>query len=195
MTMREEYQFIVMTDADIVFNDLRVPLEVLLSHWNMTSEIALAGGRDQDDGIAVDRFGRIMLNTGFMITQKTPEFALLMRDWINCPTDLKYQNCSNWKETWAHEQSALSEFIRYDYPDSIREIESTDLHSPSGRFTSHYWGEAPKALLKAAAQKSILDRFVPEVLRSLEHTWADHHELVRTEAAYDSLMYDTQAKI
>lgn len=44
LTMREEYQFVVLTDADIIFNDLRIPLD-FLGHWNVTSGIAVAGGR------------------------------------------------------------------------------------------------------------------------------------------------------
>lgn len=75
LTMREEYQFVVVTDADIIFNDLRIPFETLLSYWNITSDTAVAGGRVQDDGVTVDRFGRIMLNTGLIIMQNTPEFS------------------------------------------------------------------------------------------------------------------------
>ncbi|KAF1355533.1 hypothetical protein BDV97DRAFT_395885 [Delphinella strobiligena] len=106
LTMREEYQFVVVTDADIIFNDLRIPFETLLSYWNITSDTAVAGGRVQDDGVTVDRFGRIMLNTGLIIMQNTPEFSAtydfakmghrmrLLRDWINIMQDRKYLGAS-----------------------------------------------------------------------------------------------------
>ena len=187
MTMREEYQFVMVIDADIIFPDLRLPLEVLFSYWNITEDIALAGGMDLDNGLTNDRLGKIMLNTGLIITQKTPIFADMMRDWINCPTDTKYEGCSRWKDQWAHEQSAFSDYVRYDYADSIREIETTEVHSPEGKFIRHYWGPE-KANLPEAAREAILGRFIPEILSSLGNTWHQHHELVRVPSMYDYLM-------
>ncbi|KAF2222821.1 hypothetical protein BDZ85DRAFT_117951 [Elsinoe ampelina] len=173
MTLRDECKFVIMMDGDTIFEDLRVPLEALLSHWNITSEVTLAGGVDIDR--SVDDRGRLQLNTGFVITQKTPILDRLMLDWIDCPTDVKYRNCSKWKENWSHEQAALSNYIRYDpdYRPYIRELPVEEIHL--GGFIKHYWDrEKPK--LARASKDAILNRFMPSIYRGLLNDWSRIHE-------------------
>ncbi|KAG8625739.1 hypothetical protein KVT40_006140 [Elsinoe batatas] len=173
MTLRPECRFTIMLDGDTVFQDLRVPMEALLSHWNITSDITLAGGVDIDR--SVDDRGRLQLNTGFVVTQKTPVLDSLMLDWIDCPTDVKYRNCSKWKENWSHEQAALSNYIRYDpeYRSSIRELPVEEVHL--GGFIKHYWDrEKPK--LVRASKDAILNRFLPGIYRELLGDWNRIHE-------------------
>lgn len=185
LTMEGKCRFVVVLDADIMFPDLRLPFEALLSHWNITSDIAVAGALDIPS--AKDRFGKLVINTGLIITQNTPQLPTLMRDWIDCPTDVKYKGCSHWAKRWGHEQSALSEYIRYDYADVIREIETMDVHSPRGKFTKHYWGQQKKHL-EEAAKKAIWNAFLPTASQALVHGWLDHFEQIKSAKAYDFLM-------
>lgn len=161
-------------DGDIIFNDIRIPMEALLSHWNITQDITIAGGIDVDK--QVDAFGRIVMNSGFLITQQTPLADGLMQDWINCPSDVKYENCSHWKDVFAHEQSAFSNHIRYDkeYKDSIREIPVEDVHL--GRFTKHYWGAKHKPEIEKGVKETFLQRFLPDTYKELLSDWSSIHE-------------------
>ncbi|KAF4549179.1 Hypothetical protein D9617_23g005940 [Elsinoe fawcettii] len=174
MTMRDECKFVVMVDGDIIFQDLRVPMEALLSHWNMTEDIMIAGGTDlphtHDYTHKQPHF-----NTGFLVTQSTPVFPKMMQDWIDCPTDVKYKTCSKWRWKWAREQAAFSSYIRYDpdYKPYIRQVALEEVHE--GRFMKHYWGSL-KQNLKMAAEQAILDRFMPDIYRGLLDDWGNVHE-------------------
>lgn len=185
LTMEGKCKFVIVLDADIIFHDLRIPLEALMSYWNITNDIALAGAR----GWAKDLKGRHLLNTGFLISQKTLEFPNLMQDWINCPTDVKYPNCSHWRYEWAHEQSALSEHVRYDYMNVIREMKALDVHSERGKTIKHYWGPA-KVDLPMAAKKAIWNRFMPQVSESLVKEWKNHFVHITSDDQYDFLMHE-----
>ncbi|PSK33598.1 hypothetical protein B9Z65_7485 [Elsinoe australis] len=173
MTMEDTCKFVIMLDADIIFRDLRVPLEALLSHWNITEDIALAAGIDID--ATKDLYSRTQLNTGFVITQRTPLLPSLMQDWIDCPTDVKYKNCSRWKTEFSHEQAAISNHIRDDpmYRDHIRTLAVEEIHL--GGYLKHYWDrEKPK--LENATKDAILDRFLPAVYKGLLNDWNQVHE-------------------
>ena len=174
----KEYDFVVFTDADVVFPDLRLPLEPLFSHWNITKDIALAAALD-NEGTKLrhsdwndDTHGRTNINTGFIIAQDTPAFDELMRAWMDCPTNVRYPNCSIWSHKRFHEQSALSSYIRYDYPDSIREIPYLDANSKKGKFIKHYWFD--KKSLPSIVRATIADRFMPDALASLTRDWSRH---------------------
>lgn len=174
LTLQEQYQFVVMTDADVIFPDIRIPLEPLLGHWNITPDIAIAAAVDLPVEESLDMYGNLNLNTGFVITQNTPEFSDLMQDWIDCPTGVTYPNCTHWHYNFFHEQSAFSDYIRYDYPDSVRAIESADADGPDGKFVRHYWHN--KTDLPEIVKHGIADRFMPGVLELLANTWDQHHE-------------------
>ncbi|KAF2219088.1 hypothetical protein BDZ85DRAFT_45998 [Elsinoe ampelina] len=188
ITMMDECRFVVMVDGDVIFPDLRVPMEALLSHWNITQDIMIAGGIDLDN--THDVRGRPQFNTGFLVTQDTPLFPKMMQDWIDCPTDVKYKTCSQWRWKWAREQAAFSGYIRYDpeYSPYIRHIPVEDVHQ--GRFTKHYWGYSKRFLAKASKQ-AILDRFVPDIYKGLLDDWSRVHEHV-TEDVYEDLQKYTQ---
>ncbi|PSK48396.1 Lysophospholipase NTE1 [Elsinoe australis] len=182
MAMRDECQFVVMLDGDTVFQDIRIPLEALLGHWNVTEDIAIAGGIDLD--MRLDDFGKIQFNTGFVIAQNTPIFSQLMQDWIKCPTDVKYKTCSKWATKWQHEQRAFSNWIRYDYPDSVRELPVEEIHL--GRFIRHYWGK-DKQYLEQGSKDALLNRFLPDIYKGLLNDWNHIHEHP-TLPMYDELM-------
>ncbi|PNS19721.1 hypothetical protein CAC42_7688 [Sphaceloma murrayae] len=182
LTMQDKYKFVIVLDADMIFTDLRIPMEALLGHWNITKDIAIAGG--QDLPYQVDQHGRVNMNTGFVISQNTPKFPSLMEDWINCPTDVKYKECSQWMKNWFHEQSAFSSLIRYDYEDSVREMPAEEVHL--GKFLKHYWG-GEKVHMKEAALQSFLGDMVSHSVDKLAKHWLKHHEKVYP-AMYKKLM-------
>ncbi|PNS18469.1 hypothetical protein CAC42_6286 [Sphaceloma murrayae] len=185
LTMEGKCKFVIVLDADVMFHDLRLPLGPILSYWNITDDIALAGAH----GGLKDVKGNFLINTGLIITQKTPQLPQLMRDWIDCPTDVKYRNCSHWRYEWAHEQSALSEHVRYDYQPYIREMAMFDVHGPHGKFTKHYWGPE-KVNRPGAVHDSIWKGFIPQISDKFVADWKDVSVHVESDSEYDRLMVD-----
>lgn len=162
--------------------DLRLPLEPLLSHWNITPEIAIAstGERPQDDKDKVvpgrgrwDIHGKPEFNTGFVITQKTPVSEDILNAWMDCPTGKRYPKCKKYGRAHAHEQSALSSFIRYDpaWPGRFLEIPFADANSPGGRYIGHHW--FAKDHLARIVKDSILNRIMPGVLDLVTEMWPE----------------------
>lgn len=42
--LQQGYQYVVFTDSDVIFPHLKIPMEYLLDHWNVTADIALTLG-------------------------------------------------------------------------------------------------------------------------------------------------------
>lgn len=173
--MTGDYEFVVLTDTDVLFPDLRLPLEVLFSHWNVTADIALAAPLDPTEDFNRDTRGKINLNSGFVIAQNTSDFNQIMVDWINCPTNVKYPDCNRFLNKGAafHDQSALSEYIRYDYPNSIREIPFFEANGCDGKFVQHLW--CNKGGVADTVRRQFARLFMPSALQELLANWDYHH--------------------
>lgn len=180
----KQYKFVVFADADVLFFHLKLPLEALFDRWNLTSDIAIAAALDpatEDlDFINKDRFRKANLNTGLVVAQNTPTTDAIFRDWIDCPTEVKFGNCSKWKNDRFHEQSALSEFIRYEWPDNIRQIRCSDANSAPeqgrpgkcvGTYIRHYW--TLKSQLKMFVEQSVHKMVMEEVQKSMTNEWEE----------------------
>ncbi|KAF1350237.1 hypothetical protein BDV97DRAFT_275131, partial [Delphinella strobiligena] len=179
------YKFIVFTDSDVVFPHLNLPLELLLSHWNITSTTVLAGSLDPPTARNSDIHNHTNINTGFLILQPSAPSALpLMQDWLDCPNDTKFSYCGQYKDHGYHDQSALSNYVRYEYPDAVRGIEygeangipKSSLPYPGrrkgkgqkcqGRYVRHYWGE--KGLVRQAVWEAMAQVLTPAVWKELD---------------------------
>ncbi|KAF2218666.1 hypothetical protein BDZ85DRAFT_78407 [Elsinoe ampelina] len=180
--LQEGYKFVVFTDSDVMFPHLRLPMEYMLTEWNVTSEIAVTAGYAPDEKEKYDHtHHRRMINSGFMVVQDTPVTAQLLKDWIECPTNVKYPTCSDWKDVFWHEQSAWSELVRYDYLDHVREVACNDVNGApehqlegdkkcTGKFVRHYW--IAKDHVKQAVQESISAVVVPDLMDDLSKFFA-----------------------
>ncbi|KAF2651528.1 hypothetical protein K491DRAFT_577438, partial [Lophiostoma macrostomum CBS 122681] len=139
------YKFIVFLDADASFHHLTLPLEWLFNRWNITSSTSLAMSRDplNADCDLCDKRGIPMLNTGFIIAQNIPYTSRIFAAWRSCtsaPPNLppSYAECAHWKENWAHEQSVMSEYLRYDFNPTGHEIRELECGEANG-FPGHPW--------------------------------------------------------
>jgi hypothetical protein len=173
--MSGEYQFVVLTDADMIFSDLRLPFEMLLSHWNITSDIALAGAIDPIGDVNLDSKGKLNINSGFIIAQNTSHINEVMLDWINCPTNVKFPDCNQFLAFGAafHDQGALSEYVRYEWPDQIREIPFFEANGCEGKFVQHLW--CNKRGLPDVLMHQLAKLFMRGALQNLLANWTSHH--------------------
>lgn len=150
------YKFIVFLDADAAFRFLHVPIEWMLNYWDIKSQHSFVMAKDpwsaEEPQFNSDRFNRTLTNTGFMMVQKNENTMPILKAWHECPDDVRYANCSQWKQPKFHEQSAFGEYIRYDYEQYIKELECGEANgfpgvtvsNCQGKFVRHYWFEKQK---------------------------------------------------
>lgn len=147
----KNYKFIVFLDADAAFRFLHVPIEWMLNYWDIKSHHSFVMAKDpwsaEEPQFNSDRFNRTLTNTGFMLVQNNENTMPILKAWHECPDDVRYTNCSQWKQPRFHEQSAFGEYIRYDYEQYIKELECGEANgypgvtasNCQGRFVRHYW--------------------------------------------------------
>lgn len=147
----KDYKFIVFLDADAAFRFLHVPMEWMMNYWNIQPQHSIVMAKDPWDPNSPqynsDRFNRTYTNTGFMIVQNNDKVMEILKAWHECPDDVRYPECSQWKQPKFHEQSAFGEYVRYDYDDYIKELEcgeangypGVDISNCQGRFVRHHW--------------------------------------------------------
>lgn len=179
--LKQGYRFVVFTDADVIFPLLQLPLEEMMSYWNITSEIAMAGALDPNAPQNGDGHGRINVNTGFLIAQQTHITDQLMDEWEECPEETKFEGCARTKEIPFHEQSAYSRFIRYEFPNNTIDLPCSEANGRStlkgeckGKFVEHYW--LGKDEVQAAVEKSIARMVMPGMAAKLIDEWETHLE-------------------
>ncbi|KAJ5165888.1 hypothetical protein N7492_006184 [Penicillium capsulatum] len=168
------YEFVVFLDADAMFPYPHIPLEWLFNYWNITAETLVALAEDPNEPVNKDSQGQTLLNTGFVIAQRSARALGLLDAWDSCADDVRYPGCSQWRHRWPHEQGAFGDHIRYDFdrPDDIKELAcseangcpETRLAGCGGQLVRHYWGA--KAHLPAAVQESLMRYLLPHVHRS-----------------------------
>lgn len=151
----------------------------------MPGSTALAMALDPNSANNKDRFGRVFLNTGFIIAQNVPRTYEILDAWQACPDaepGSKYENCSDFRTAapgQGTDQAAMGTYIRYDFDgtEDIRELPCTEAngypqsHSGCyGDFIRHVWtgkdtflrgaiGESlAGALLEGSHQKFLGDK-------------------------------------
>ncbi|KAF2641125.1 hypothetical protein P280DRAFT_489572 [Massarina eburnea CBS 473.64] len=146
-----DYKFIVFMDADATFRFTHLPVEWMLNYWKIEPHHSITMALDPWDPSLpetnADRFNRTLTNTGFMIVQNNANTQGILKAWHECPDDVRYQGCSEWKGPRFHEQSAFGEYIRYDYEKYIKELPCAEANGYpgvtqshcEGRFVRHYW--------------------------------------------------------
>jgi hypothetical protein len=198
-----EYRFVVSIDADVLFPHLTLPYEWLLNHWNITEDIAVAMALDIDTTPAVDSYGRDRVNAGFVTLQNHPLTDQLLHEWAECPdrgaaglqlpdSDGKmvqnlFLGCEKLKNVWPAEQGAFNSYIRYLYPDSVRELPCDEgMGSPGfpldckGKLVQHY------TLNKDQVHEGSQDALAAGFMQSLQTHMTDRkQELVHERLTND----------
>jgi hypothetical protein len=144
--LQQGCRVVVYLDTDAILPHLRLPMEWLLNHWNVTEQTAIAMSQEPLDWLrkywhtsqqelstiidepylswasGYDTQGRRNLNAGIMIVQDMPHTHEMLRRWVECPAGLRYPLCQGMAQGWPAEQGAFNEHVRYDFAEYIREI-------------------------------------------------------------------------
>jgi hypothetical protein len=191
------YAFVVFTDADILFPYLHVPLEWLFNYWDIQANNLVTMAMDPLDPLNFDMYGKVVLNTGFLIAQRSPRAHELFEAWESCPNDEHYPGCSYWSFNWSHEQAAFANYIRYDYnwPDDVKALPCHEANGNpevanftcAGKLVRHYW--ATKAAVTPALEESVMQYFIHDLFDQFH----DNYDNIVSTTRLTGVAPDTQS--
>ncbi|KAF2877669.1 hypothetical protein BDV95DRAFT_481826 [Massariosphaeria phaeospora] len=204
-----DYDFVVTMDADTTISHLEVPFEWMFNRWGITEQTSMSMPWDTveatpDGGTySNDSKGVLVLNTGFMVVQNANLTMEMLQAWKDCTTETRYPGCGRWKEEWSHEQRAFSEYIRYDFnptgknivaipcdeamgwPGMLEDNENRITSNCSGQFIRHH--TLKKNMAKTSGAETVMEALAQIVQKSLLSRKAD----VYVDEAATTLSLDT----
>lgn len=147
----KEHDVCIYLDSDAIFHHLDLPFEWLMNYWKLypdNNSLALAIDPDLDHN--KDRFGKLYLNTGFIVAQNNPMTHKIMDHWSKCPDDNgPYPGCEKFRLNQPGQptdQGGFGTFVRYNFTEHIRELPCTEANGyPQGGsgchgvFIRHLW--------------------------------------------------------
>ncbi|EQK97763.1 hypothetical protein G6O67_004827 [Ophiocordyceps sinensis] len=147
----KEHDVCVYLDSDAIFPRLDLPFEWLLNYWQLFPEInSLALAVDPDLEGNKDRFGKLYLNTGFIVAQNNPTTYDILDAWQKCPDeDGPYPACVDFRYNapgQPTDQGGFGTFVRYNFTEHIRELPCVEANGfpqndwgCKGQFIRHLW--------------------------------------------------------
>jgi len=186
-SLLKSHKILVSVDADVIFPNLHLPYEWLLNHWNITDNISIAMALEpQMDWWAntKDSKNHQNVNAGFMTLQNTPLTHEMLHRWTDCPepSPTGYEGCARLKLPWPAEQGAFCEFVRYDFPDNVREFPCTEgLGWPNmesdckGTLVSHYTlaKDITKGAIESALAQGVMQRLQGDMMRRKDEIFVE----------------------
>jgi nucleotide-diphospho-sugar transferase len=186
MEALKDHKFVVFLDADAIFSEPQMPIEWLLTLWNIHDDILVALAEDIYKKTNLDRQGLLLWNTGFVIAQNSPRTLELFQSWKDCPSDKEFPGCSHWNKKFAHEQAAFGNYLRYKYntTDELRMIPCLDGNGSQyipekeecgGQFVQHLWSSKDvtitdlQQLVATALSRQIKDGDIARMFDALVH--------------------------
>lgn len=122
-----------------------------MNYWGIDpSSNSLSLAVDPDRDFNKDKYGKLYLNTGFIVIQNNKKTYEIMDAWKACPDDggahpecVKFRLNDPGKPT---DQGGFGTFIRYDFPKDIKELPCSEANGYpdsdsgcEGRFIRHLW--------------------------------------------------------
>jgi hypothetical protein len=148
----KSHEIVMFLDADAIFENLELPLEWMLSHWNITKKTMVALPEDVHQTPNYDDQGQLFWNAGVIVAQsgeRKDDVQELFNRWEDCPTEKEYKGCAKWLVRWAAEQAAFNNYIRYTYDqqEDLRVLPCNEANGNyghksfgcHGNLVSHWW--------------------------------------------------------
>lgn len=122
-----------------------------MNYWSLgAGPNSLALALDPELDYNKDRFDRLYLNTGFIVAQNNERTFEILDAWRLCPEEGgQHPNCTEFRTNSAGrptDQGGFGTYIRYDYPDDIKELPCTEANGYTqsgtectGDFIQHLW--------------------------------------------------------
>ncbi len=163
----QEYDLVVLLDADTYFMDWNVPLTTLMHHWGFDKQTLFMSAVDPgppepgniNSLLDVNGTRVVMLNIGFSVWRNAPKMLNLMDQWASCTTNIT--GCDIYFSGMWRDQTAFNVFIRPQLTDKELLIlpcddanggNFTDNGNCTGRHVSHFWLAKEQVQAKMAAE-------------------------------------------
>lgn len=167
----KDHQACIYLDSDAIFHHLDLPFEWLMNYWDIhpdTNSLALAVDPDADNN--KDKYGKLYLNTGFIIAQNNERTFEVMDAWQKCPDDdSEHPGCVEFRLNAPGrptDQGGFGTYIRYDYAEDVKELPCTEANGfpesdsgCDGIFIKHLW-TGKSSWIKIAVGEQIPGKFL-----------------------------------
>jgi hypothetical protein len=131
-------EIVVSMDHDAIFQNLNLPFEWLLNHWNYNKNTSFAMALDNNWGQNHDWQDVLSINAGFIVAQNSQRTHEILRAWDSCPKNITlYPDCDKLVHDWPAEQGAWGNFMRrqFNETDDYIEIPCTEANGFPGMGT------------------------------------------------------------
>ncbi|CAG9936811.1 unnamed protein product [Clonostachys rosea f. rosea IK726] len=171
----KNHETCIYLDSDAIFDRLDLPFEWLMNYWDIhpkTNSLAMAS--DPDLSHNRDKFGKLYLNTGFIVAQNNKKTYEILKAWDVCPDDGgEHPGCTRWRVNIPGsptDQGGFGNFIRYDYAGDIKELPCSEANgfpqsrtNCQGKFIKHLWTGKDRGM------KFFVEKQIPGNLLELFH--------------------------
>lgn len=192
----KKHKTCVYLDSDAIFSHLDLPFEWLMNHWNIDPQKdVLSLAVDPEADFNRDERNNLYLNTGFIIAQNTSLAHQILQDWRECPDDGgKYPDCPRFRNPpiFLSDQGAFGTYIRYDYPENIKELPCAEANGYRdsqtecmGTFVQHLWTGKNTWIKLSVGQQlpgDFLQAFHRQFMSEKEQFWMTEQELMGTDS-------------
>jgi len=147
----KDHEVCLYLDSDAIFHHLDLPFEWMMNRWDLHKDSnSLALAADPTHKNNEDKFGKVYLNTGFIVAQNNPKTFEIFDAWQACPEEGgAHPECNEFKYNRPGkptDQGGFGTYIRYDFPDDIKELQCTEANGfpesksgCDGKFIKHLW--------------------------------------------------------
>lgn len=204
----KRFDVVIMLDYDAMFPSPEVPIEWMMNYWKVDRDVMVAMAEDPDAPHNLDLRKKLNVNTGFIIAQAGDNTQQLFKEWAECPTDVKYANCSEWKTKIFHEQAAFSSHVRYNFSDGltvgtpegdkyIRVLPCNEANGQpavaassgcTGQLVRHFWGN--KDLTHPEFGHHIMNMITPQLTKAAFGNGTDVIEDYTDKVLHDDEILD-----
>lgn len=195
----KDHKVCAFVDSDVTFNQLDLPFEWLLNYWRYWPDQQLLALALDPDGVEknIDRYGKLYLNTGFIISQNLPRTHEIFAAWEACPDEGgKHPECTEFRKNapgFPTDQGGFGAYIRYEFNrlTDIAELPCNEAngfpesHSGcSGIFIRHWWTGKDDWIKEGVGPQvpgPYLKLFHQEFLADRPNFWITEHELMTSK--------------
>lgn len=147
----KNHEACIYLDSDAIFNHLDLPFEWLMNYWNVhpsMNSLALALDPQLDHNL--DKYGKVYLNTGFIIAQNNPKTFEIMNAWSRCADDdSPHPGCVEFRTNMPGsptDQGGFGTYVRYEFAADIKQLPCSEANGYpesetecEGTFIKHLW--------------------------------------------------------
>ena len=147
----KNHEACIYLDSDAIFHHLDLPFEWLMNYWSIhpsMNSLALALDPQLDHNL--DKYGKVYLNTGFVVAQNNARTFDILKAWSRCADDdSPHPGCVEFRTNTPGsptDQGGFGTYVRYEFAADIKELPCSEANGYpesgtecEGVFVKHLW--------------------------------------------------------